>query len=84
MRLAARDYELRLAQIQRSLRPLVDKAREVSDIAQAAYLEGGTDLLRLLDAERVRIEAEMTYTRGLAELKQSQVQLRLAMGKDPL
>lgn len=84
VRLAARDYELRLAQIQRSLRPLVDKAREVSDIAQAAYLEGGTDLLRLLDAERVRIEAEMTYTRGLAELKQSQVQLRLAMGKDPL
>jgi cobalt-zinc-cadmium efflux system outer membrane protein len=84
VRTAARDYELRLAQLQHSLRPLVDKAREVSEIAQAAYLEGGTDLLRLLDAERVRIEAEMTYTRGLAELKQSQVQLRLALGKDPL
>jgi outer membrane protein, heavy metal efflux system len=59
---------------------LLGKAAESSQIAQAAYREGGTDLLRLLDAERVRIESQTLYYRTLTDYWLSVVALEAALG----
>lgn len=59
------------------------QANESSRISQAAYREGGWDLLRLLDTERVRIETEVLYYRTLAEYRQSLAALELALGVAP-
>ena len=56
------------------------KAAESSRIALAAYREGGTDLLRLLDAERVRIETQVLYYKTLTEYRQSVIALDAALG----
>jgi cobalt-zinc-cadmium efflux system outer membrane protein len=56
------------------------KASESSRIAQAAYREGGTDLLRLLDAERARIEVQVLYFKTLADYRQSVAALEAAVG----
>ena len=80
---ARTDYELRRKQLTESLRSLREHAMESSSIALAAYREGGTDLLRLLDAERVRLEVEVLYHRTLAEYRQSVVALETAMGVEP-
>jgi outer membrane protein TolC len=80
---ASADFDLRRKQLGSLLRPLVEQAEETYRIADAAYREGGTDLLRLLDAQRVRIEARISYTRALAELRQSQVTLRTTLGELP-
>ena len=42
---------------------LRSQALETSRIAQAVYREGASDLLRLLDAERTRLQAEALYIR---------------------
>jgi cobalt-zinc-cadmium efflux system outer membrane protein len=62
------------------LQPMRDRAVELSRIAQAAYREGGTDLLRLIDAERSRLEAISAYTRALAEYQLALTQLQIAIG----
>jgi outer membrane protein TolC len=49
-------------------------------VARAAYREGGTDLLRLLDAERIHIELEVMNARKRAEYRQSLVGLETALG----
>jgi cobalt-zinc-cadmium efflux system outer membrane protein len=59
------------------------RAAESSNIAQAAYREGGTDLLRLLDAERVQIEIQVLYYRTLTEYRQSVAALDAALGVNP-
>jgi outer membrane protein TolC len=59
---------------------MLAKAHESSRIALAAYREGGGDLLRLLDTERVRIETEVQYYRTLAEYRQSVAALEAALG----
>ncbi|HEX2523697.1 MAG TPA: TolC family protein, partial [Terriglobia bacterium] len=55
---------------------VLDQAEESLRISLAAYQEGGTDLLRLLDAQRSRndtrllqTQAEMAYRIGLVELE---------------
>jgi outer membrane protein TolC len=80
---ARSDYELRREQVVKLLQPLVEQASATYKIAEAAYREGGSDLLRLLDAQRVRIEAQIAHVRGLAELRQSQVALQTALGELP-
>jgi len=56
------------------------QAAEAARIAQAAYRLGGTDLLRLLDAERLRIEIEVMNCQALTGYRQSLESLRAAMG----
>jgi len=56
------------------------KAAESSRIALAAYRLGGTDLLRLLDAERVRIETQVLYYKTLTDYRLSVVALDAALG----
>lgn len=77
---ALQEYTFRHDEFVNTLEPLRQHALEISRIAAAAYAEGGTDLLRLLDAERVRLEAELARTRGLVEYHQSIVRLEAAEG----
>lgn len=66
-----------------TLGPVRERAVDNARIAEAAYREGGTDLLRLLDAERVRIETEALFVRTLAEYRRSAALLRVALGEEP-
>jgi outer membrane protein TolC len=77
---ALQEYETRRAEFRTSLQPLREHAATISQIASAAYVEGGVDLLRLLDAERARLDADLAWTRGLADYRQSIVKLEAAEG----
>lgn len=80
---AQADYESRKKLLEETLRPMRDRAAEVYRIEDAAYREGGSDILRLLDAERTRIETQSMYTRTLIEYQQSAVALQAAQGMFP-
>ena len=77
---AFQEYQLRRNEMLENLQPLREHATEISEIAQGAYTQGGTDLLRLLDAERARLEAELAYVQGMVEYQQSIVNLEAAEG----
>ncbi len=77
---AIQEYELRSAEVRDTLRPLREHATTISGIAQAAYQQGGVDLLRLLDAERARIEAELAWVEGMVAFQHSVVNLDAAQG----
>jgi cobalt-zinc-cadmium efflux system outer membrane protein len=79
---ARRDYAAKRAAFEANVTPLRAKTREVARIANAAYREGGVELLRFLDAERIRIQTEVLYFRSLAELQQSIVSLKIAEGEE--
>jgi len=74
------EYEMRRSEFLNGLQPLREHAANISKIAAAAYAEGGTDLLRLLDAERARLDAELAWARGMVEYRQSIVRLEAAEG----
>ena len=46
-------------------------------------LEGGADLLRLLDAERVRLETQLLLVQALTEFRLSEAAVETAMGVMP-
>jgi outer membrane protein TolC len=77
---AVQEYEMRRAEVAETLRPLRENATEISNIAQAAYQQGGVELLRLLDAERSRLEAEAAWVDGMVAYQQSVVNLEAAQG----
>jgi outer membrane protein TolC len=77
---AVQEYELRRAEFLNALQPFREHAANISAIAAAAYAEGGTDLLRLLDAERARLDAELAWARGMVDYRQSIVRLEAAEG----
>ena len=80
---AVKDFEARQKLLAETLRPMRDRADEVFRIADAAYREGGTDILKLLDAERTKIETQLAYTRTLFEIQQSAVAVAAAQGNLP-
>jgi cobalt-zinc-cadmium efflux system outer membrane protein len=75
-----KDVESKRHQLQELLAPALRRAAESAEIANAAYREGGADLLRLLDAQRIRIDLEVLYAKTLAEHRQSIVALETALG----
>jgi outer membrane protein, heavy metal efflux system len=77
------EYEMRRRQITDFLGRFRQQAAETARIALAAYRLGGADLLRLLDAERLRIEIELINDRALMEYRQSIVALETALGNQP-
>ena len=77
---APQEYELRRAEVTTLLDPLRDHAMEIAGIAQAAYTQAGTDLLRLLDAQRARLDADTAWVQGMVEYRQSIVNLHAAEG----
>jgi len=66
-----------------TLEPLRQHAQNIAEIAQGAYAQGGTDLLRLLDAQRSRREAELAYVQGMVAYQQSIANLQAAEGANP-
>jgi cobalt-zinc-cadmium efflux system outer membrane protein len=80
---ALQDYQMRRDEAIATLEPLRQEAKNLAQIATAAYAEGGTDLLRLLDAERARIDADLAWARGMTEYRQSIVRLEAAEGVLP-
>jgi cobalt-zinc-cadmium efflux system outer membrane protein len=83
VRAAISDYRILREEIEGILKPLLNHAAETYRIAEGAYRLGGSDLLRLLDAQRVRLESRIAFLRGLTEVRQSQAALETAMGVEP-
>jgi cobalt-zinc-cadmium efflux system outer membrane protein len=81
--IARREYDLQREEYLHTFKPLRDQAVEISDISRAAYKEGGLDLVRLLDAERVRVEAEVSWVEALEGYHQSVISLDHAEGVQP-
>ena len=81
--IARRQYEIRREQVLLRYRPIRDRAVEIAEIGRAAYREGGTDLLRLLDSERLRTETQLAYVRMLRSYHQSVIELERAGGIEP-
>lgn len=77
---AEADFIARHKQVTGTLRLIREHAVETSRIARAAYQEGGIDLIRLIDAERVRIESQLLFFRALSEYQQSYANLENVMG----
>ena len=80
--LAQREYEMRREQYLQTFKPLREQAIEISNISRAAYRAGGLDLLRLLDAERARVDSELSYVRSLEGFHLSVAALNYAEGVD--
>ncbi len=77
---ASRDVQARRQRLASLVSGTLSRADESVVIARAAYREGGTDLLRLLDAERIHIELEVMNARMRMEYRQSLVALEAALG----
>ncbi len=76
------EYQLRRNEVDNALAALRTHAADISAIANAAYAAGGVDLLRLLDAERARLDADLIWARGIVDYRQSIVRLEAAEGID--
>ncbi|MGI9070883.1 MAG: TolC family protein [Bryobacteraceae bacterium] len=81
--LARREYQMRSDQYLQTFQPLLHRAVEISDISRAAYREGGLDLVRLLDAERLRVEAQISWVNALLSYHQSVASLEYGEGVEP-
>jgi outer membrane protein TolC len=77
---ALETYRVFRRQLEQTLPLLRAQAQETATIAEAAYREGGADLLRLLDAQRVRIEAQQLYVEARVNYEIAIVDLEQALG----
>ncbi len=69
-------------QVQTFRGELLAQADESRNIALAAYEEGGTDLLPLLEAQRTRAEVRQQYFKTLFDYRSSLIDLELAVGRE--
>lgn len=79
-RAAMQDYAQRRTEVVGTLQPMQEHAANIAAIAQAVYVQTGGDLLRLLDAQRSRLDAEMTWVEGMVDYRESIVNLEAAEG----
>jgi cobalt-zinc-cadmium efflux system outer membrane protein len=63
---------------------MLERASETSQIALAAYQEGGAELLDVLDAQRAQNEIGLIYSRTLFDYQLSWVELETAAGTQSL
>ena len=74
------EYEQKRQLVEQMLPTMRAQAAETSRIADAVYREGASDLLRLLDAERIRIQTETLYIRSVIDYRQAAISLQTALG----
>jgi outer membrane protein TolC len=79
-RAAAQEYLLRRTEVAGTLTPMREHAATISSLAQAVYVQTGGDLLRLIDAERSRVDAELAWVDGMVAFHQSRATLEAAEG----
>jgi cobalt-zinc-cadmium efflux system outer membrane protein len=72
----------RHAMIQDLQKGMVQRAEEFWRISEAAYQEGGVDILRLIDAQRVKNEARLLLTNTEMEYRISMAELESAVGEE--
>jgi cobalt-zinc-cadmium efflux system outer membrane protein len=79
---AYRAYETARDQVTTLQRELLQQANESYTIALAAYQEGATELLALLEAQRTRAEIRQQYYRTLFDYQTGILMLEQAVGKE--
>jgi outer membrane protein TolC len=82
VRAAGIDYAVRRQLLSTTLGQMRARATETLRLTRAAYSEGGLELLRLIDAERAYLDAEIQYARAWGELRQARAALDYALGVD--
>jgi cobalt-zinc-cadmium efflux system outer membrane protein len=75
-------YETAREQIRAYEEGLLKQADESRDIQFAAYQEGATELITLIEAQRTRTEVRANYYRAMRDFYTSIFQLELATGTD--
>jgi cobalt-zinc-cadmium efflux system outer membrane protein len=81
--LARMSYEMWKRQVTDRYWPLLDQAVHIATISRAAYRDGGTDLLRLLDAEKLRVDTQSVWVEALGNYHQGVLSLEYAEGLEP-
>jgi cobalt-zinc-cadmium efflux system outer membrane protein len=81
--IAQREYESRLHQVKEVFAPLRERAEQIADVTRGAYTQGGLDLLRLIDAERLRVDSQLAWLDALNRYHLSVVELERAEGVEP-
>jgi len=69
--------------VEKTMPDMRERAKQNLEILDKAYRIVGVDLLRYIDARRAEFEVEATALRAMAQLQQSVVELRLAIGDQP-
>ena len=77
---AYRSYETASELVKAYEAGILKQADESRDIALAAYREGVTDLITLIDAQRTRAEVRTNYYRALLDYQTSLFQLEMVTG----
>ena len=81
--LARMAYDTWRRQVTERYQPILSQAVDIADISRAAYREGGIDLLRLLDAEKLRVDVQNSWMETLGNYHQSVLSLEYAEGVEP-
>jgi outer membrane protein, heavy metal efflux system len=82
VRAAYEAFQTAREQVQTFRNELLNQADESRSIALAAYQEGATPLLFVLEAQRTRAEVRQQYFRTLFDYQVSLSELELAVGKE--
>jgi len=81
--LARMAYDTWKRQVTERYQPILNQAVDIANVSRAAYLEGGIDLLRLLDAEKLRVDVQNSWVDALGNYHQSVLALEYAGGVEP-
>jgi cobalt-zinc-cadmium efflux system outer membrane protein len=76
-------YQQKLRLVTDTLPRMRSHATETVQIARAVYREGGSDLLRFLDAERAALQTELLFVQSLTDYHRALVNLQAATGMLP-
>ena len=82
VQMAYEAFQTSVAQAQTFRNEILNQADESRSIALAAYQEGATALLPVLEAQRTRAEVRQQYFRTLFDYQTSLIDLELAVGKE--
>ncbi len=80
---ALADYRREQMLVRSTLPGAAERARQNAAIVTDAYRSGGTDLLRLLDAENVLIQTRLLAIQTWNSYQRAAIALRLAYGEQP-
>jgi cobalt-zinc-cadmium efflux system outer membrane protein len=78
---AFEEYRQQEAQLTGIVVPLRRDSANLAQIALAAYQAGGTDLIRLLDAQRAQLDADLVWVHAVTDVQESAAAVRLAAGE---